>query len=293
MVSNGGSNGNYAGQWDDSDTGARSCAVGRHCGEADFAGNPQLGPRAFCTTDERRIGEAVRDLPGRYVELHAKLGEKSQGDGIRVAGGDTSAPLPLNPGVDEFLRYLELVVLTWEERVRTAQGLSNPDSCPFCRGDGCHGCAWSGVRRWRPGEAVDRACRLLGSRIPALLSLPPDETVRPLSPEDPQHPGSVLFADSSGDWYERRPMDGTDAGLEFLALNGKMRGRLGLNLRSERVPVPCPACGMLALKQRETPGGGLEDLIRCSDCGTRFIGDELGAIVEAYRAAREEQAKAS
>ncbi len=234
---------NYSGEWEDSESGGVACATGKSCAEADYAGNPMRGPRAFCRSDENRIGAAVRDLPERYVRVHMKLAKAGQQDGERVSGGAREAPVPLDLETEAFLRHLLLVTLSWEDAVREALDLHNPDQCPACGGEGerdgrgCRVCEGSGVIRARDGAALRRACLLLAGRdrdrdghLSSLLALPLTDVTRPVKVTTKLSelaPGTVVRIDSAGDAWQRTEADGTGAGLEFLTLNSQARDSSG------------------------------------------------------------------
>lgn len=284
-----GAQGNYSDQWDDSDSGGQPCACGRHCAEADNAGNAQVGPRAFCATDTHHIGAVIRGLPGMYTDLSLKLAKEGQRE-ERVSGS-RDAPVPVDLEVQAFMRHLVLCALTWEELVRQAADLSNPDLCPSCRGEGsiqgrgCRTCQGDGVIRARDGAALQRACVLLGGRdhertgyLGTLLGLEPAPVTRPVPGStrlSELEPGSAIRIDSAGDAWERKDRGGADAGLEFLKLNGRARGILGLTLESRRVAARCECESIGTIKQRQAISGGWEAVARCSACGRAYIGAEF------------------
>jgi hypothetical protein len=75
-------------------------------------------------------------------------------------------------------------------------------------------------------------------------------------------------------------MDGTAAGLEFLALNGKARGMLGLTRQRRRITeVPCDGCRAKFLEQQEAKAGGWEPVIRCKMCSTMYVGAAYDLLV--------------
>src|ERR1035437_10672750 len=76
------------------DEGGTPCACERHCAERDYQGNPGLGPRAFCATDEDRIRDAIAGLPKTYAELRLLLPVTGQQE-ERVTGS-REAPVPVN-----------------------------------------------------------------------------------------------------------------------------------------------------------------------------------------------------
>ena len=286
--------GGYSDQWDDSESGGVPCACGKHCAEADYVGNPSRGPRAFCETDRARIASVIKRLPETYAELSLKL-VKSQQQEERVSGS-REAPVPVDLDVQAFMRHIVLVALTWEDLVRGAANLSDPDLCPECEGEGsaegwdCQACEGSGVVKSRDGAALKRACDLLGGRdgkgdghLTALLALEPSDTLRPVKGSTKLaelEPGSVIRIDSSGDAWQRREMDGTAAGVEFLKLHSRARGILGLAPRTRRVAARCETdgggCGSIGtIKQREAPGGDWEAVARCTACPKVYAGADF------------------
>lgn len=303
--------------WEDSETGGQPCARGRHCAEADYQGNPKRGPRSFCDSDRNIIGSVIRGLPDVYVEVHYKLGktgQSSQQDGRaqeRISGGGKEAPVPLDLEIDAYLRHVLLVAGTWEDAVRAALGLSNPDTCPACRGEGetadgrdCQACAGRGLVKTRDGAALQRACELLAGQtrehqghLSGLLALAPVEILRPVPKsrriwEIP--PGSVIRIDTAGDAWQRSEADGTAAGLEFLTLSSRTRGILGQNLKSRRVAVRCDGCDTIGtLKQREAEAGGWEPVVRCSACPQVYIGKPFELLMAREYQATVEAGKAS
>ena len=293
---------NSGGSWDDSDSGGQPCAAGKHCAEADYEGNPQHGPRPFCHTDELRVGTAIRDLPRVYAEVHAKIGKSGAGHGEqRVSGGGWEAPAPVDLDVDAFLRQAVLVALTWEERVRHAAGLSNPNLCPACQRSGAGSdreCPACDVLRVRDGAALSRACRLLAGpdrertgHLATLLALAPEDVWRPVKPDEAE-PGAATYADEAGDWWQRTPMGGAEAGVEFLRLAGKARGILGISPRRQRVPLRCDGCGSLTLVQREALAGDWEDVIRCTNCPRVYAGADYEELMTRWWKLGNEAAKA-
>ena len=294
--------------WDDSETGGTSCACGRSCAERDYQGNPARGPRAFCETDRRWIGAAIRGLPQAYAELSLRLVKDGQQE-ERVSGS-REAPVPVDLETETFMRHVILVALTWEDAVRAAASLSDPDKCPACDGEGEHDgaecglCRGTGKIRTRDGASLQRACELLGGHdrdrtgyLDTLLSLEASQVTRPVPGSKrlaDLEPGTVIRIDSSGDAWARAEMNGTDAGLEFLRLNGRARAMLGLSLGRRRVAVPCDGCDRMTLVQREALAGGYEPVARCTNCPETYIGAQFELLMgREYSATVQAQGKAS
>ena len=258
--------------WDEDGEGSTPCACDRFCGERDYQGHPQLGPRSFCDTDHRRIGEAITRLPETYAELRLLLPVTGQQE-ERVTGS-REAPIPVNLDVDAFMRQVVHVACSWEDQVRAAVRLADlPDG------------------RRRDGVALAQACRTLAAHLTPLLALPAETKTRyvPPSKRDDLPPGS-WWADTAGDTWTHTDMDGTAAGLEFLQLHGRARGILGLTRQRRRITeVPCDGCRGKTLVQSEAKAGGWEPLVRCTACPMSYGGANydllLGRVYQVQLAA--------
>lgn len=248
----------------DEDQGGEPCACGRHCAERDYQGNAQRGPRAFCDTDRGYILRAIRDLPRTYVDLRILLVPSSQAE-ERVSGS-REAPVPLNVQAEAFMREIVHVARSWQRQVQEVARLSASDD-PV-----------------RAGVALGQACRLLAGEgrdndghLDTLLALQPVIQTRFVPPGrklGDLDPGSVVRIDAAGDAWTATRMDGTAAGLEFLALNGRARGMIGLSRQRRRITeVPCDGCRARGtLVQSEARSGGWEPVVRCTDCPTSYVG---------------------
>ena len=273
------------GEWDDSGTGGQPCACARSCAERDYQGNPARGPRAFCDTDRAHIWHVIRGLPETYTRLSFLLPPAGQQD-ERVSGS-REAPAAVNVQVEAFMREIILVAVSWEEQVRATASLTAiPEGAV------------------RDGAALSRACGLLaGTRegstgyLDTLLGLEPEAKRRPLPGSRKLadcEPGSLIVIDSAGDAWQNRELGGTDAGLEFLRVNGRARTMLGLNLQKRRITeVPCDGenCGLRTLVQREAVGGGWEPVVRCTACPQTYIGPQFELLMGRVYAAQVEALK--
>jgi hypothetical protein len=256
------------------------CACGRRCAEADYQGNPKPCPRAFCQTDQDWIGRAVRWLPEAYASLALMLPRADQA-GERVSGS-REAPIPVAPEVEALMREIVLTACSWEDQVRAVARLSDYPEVPEAALE--WGVADGGRR---DGRALADACRTLCGHLDALLSAEPEPKVRPVTPQRladlaESDPDMVLRFDASGDAWEDREMDGTDAGMELLALAGRARGMLGLNRRRRRITeVPCDGygCGALTLVQHEAREGGWEEVVKCTACPQSYAGTQFTLLM--------------
>lgn len=256
---------------DETETG-RPCACGRRCAEADYLGNPALSPRAFCRTDREWVGRAIGWLPEAYARLALLLPRGDQA-GERVSGS-REAPIPVAADVEAFMREIVRTTCSWERQVRAVARLSDyPDG------------------RRRDGRELADACRTLGpdGHLDTLLSLEAEPKARWASParlaelaetEPDLVLGLDLAFDPAGDAWEFPELDGTDAGLEFLALAGRARGMLGLTRQRRRITeVACDGCGALTLVQHEARDGGWEELIRCTNCPQSYAGQQFTLLM--------------
>lgn len=263
--------------WEDDEAGSTPCACGKDCAERDYQGNPALGPRDFCATDERYVRSAVRALPGDYASLSVLLAKSGQQE-EKVTGGGREAPVPVALDIDAFMREMVMVAVSWEEQVRASASLSDPEE-----GND------EGRRRWRDGTALQRACDLLAGTgdnpgyLTMLLSLEPEEKRRYVPGNTMLRdlaPGTRITIDSSGDAWGAYEVGGTYAGLEFLRLHSRARGILGLTRQRRKLPeVPCDRCGSRTLFQREAVGGGWEPVARCSACPEAYIGSQFELLM--------------
>lgn len=283
----------YCPDTDDSGSGT-PCACGRRCAEADYLGNAAYCPRAFCLTCRDWIGRAIGWLPEAYASLALKLPRSDQA-GERVSGS-REAPMLVAAEVEAFMREIVLITIGWEDQVRSVARLSDYPEVPE------DALAWGvadGGRR--DGKALADACDTLGTgrkgHLDTLLSLECESKSRYIPPPRiaelaESDPDLVLFFDAAGDAWAWRDMDGTDAGLEFLAITGRARGMLGLTRQRRRITeVACDGrdCGGLTLVQYEARDGGWEEIVRCTACPQSYAGAQftllMGRVYQAQMAA--------
>jgi hypothetical protein len=261
------------------------CARGIRCEERDYQGNARCGPRTFCETDSRYIRRAITDLPRTYIEVRTLLARTEQA-GERVSGS-REPPMPLAADVQEFMREILLIACSWEEVVRTAARSSDyPDG------------------RRRDSVQLAAACKTLDINFEALLNLGPCDLVRPATrrrvdqviEEHGDETGSNLIRyDTSGDAWENVTLDGTAAALEFLALNGRARGMLGISRQRRRITeVPCDDCKAKTLVQYEARDGGWDPVVKCTNCPNVYSGPRYELLMgRAYQVQLESLGKAS
>src|SRR6185437_13741548 len=175
------------------------------------------------------------------------------------------APVPLNVQAEAFMREIVHVARSWQRQVQEVAQLSVIEY------------------RVRDGVALEQACKLLAGEgrdndghLDTLLALQPVVQTRFVPPGrklGDLHPGSVVRIDAAGDAWTTTRMNGTAAGLEFLALNGRARGMIGLSRQRRRITeVPCDGCRARTLVQSEARSGGWEPVVRCTACPTAYTG---------------------
>jgi len=259
------------------------CARGRQCAEADYQGNPSAGPRPWCEKDRGYIGQAITGMPETYVRLHFLLAASQQAE-ERVTGS-REAPIPLATDIEAFLAQIVDVAAGWEEAVQATARLADPPG---------------GHRR--PGVILGDACRTLSGHLGTLLALAPAEyrrhatyqRVTDIIEESGDSPDDgVVRYDTAGDAWETVTLDGTDAGLEFLRLNGRARGMLGLSRQRRRITeVPCDECQAATLVQWEGFTGGWDPVIKCTACPNAYAGPRFELLMGRVYRVQVDQLKA-
>lgn len=194
------------------DRGQRECARAERCSdprietvEGRNVRLPALGYRAFCDLDRNTIEKALTDLPAFELRVHADIGQRGQASGPRVSTSK-SPPLPINLNVDELLRDMVSVLVSWHERVAAVARLSAPVG------------------------SVYGACIVLAAHIDALLALPEEPMMRSVwLHEAAQLPhGTLGLVHKSAEYADTiQQLDGARAGLEVLQLHYRCRRLLG------------------------------------------------------------------
>lgn len=257
------------------------CARGHRCEERDYQGNPKYGPRAFCETDARSIRQDILALPMHYAALRGLLAYASQA-GERVSGSK-EPPIPLAADVEAFMREIVHVTCSWEDAVRAAARLADPPE-----GRRRDGVMLGDAVRTLAGEyrrKADGHHEMIGGHFGTLMSLESQHMRRAITRRrveeiieeegDAIDPGRVIW-DVSGQPWEALDMDGTAAGLEFLALNGRARGMLGLSRQRRSITeVRCDTCKGKTLVQYEGRDGGWEPVAKCTNCPEVYSGQRF------------------
>jgi hypothetical protein len=254
--------------------GHQPCVRGGRCAARDYQGNPAYGPRAFCDTDRGNIAAVISRTPETYIRLRMLL-PPAHSHEERVSGS-AEAPVPLNLDVEALMREIMHVACSWEDQVRGVASLAVPPD---------------GARR--DAVALTAACATLHAHVDTLLSLPGEPKTRYVPPD--RAAAGPVFCDSAGDAWEHVTLDGTDAGLEFLALDGRARAMLGLTRRRRRITeVRCDQCAQKTLVQYEAQAGGWEPLVRCTACPNTYTGTQYELLMgRVYNAQVQALARAS
>jgi hypothetical protein len=252
------------------DEGLRDCARGERCAArktvlASSGGRdvvPAQTYRVYCDADRTRIQDVLNDLPARYRELRARIGDKGRADGPRVSGGGKTPPVPINLGVDALLRQIEEIVLSWDERVRAVARLTD-------------------LTAPSRAAAVPTACTMLGSHVDALLGLEAEAMARTMDlaraeylPED-----ASGWVHPSAEWIlYNTDLGGEQAGRESLNLHHRCLKVLGRTPLHHDLIVPCWLCGERALR-RHDGSAGLADHVECLQCREQYLEARLNSLM--------------
>ncbi|MFD9949717.1 hypothetical protein ACFWYW_55475 [Nonomuraea sp. NPDC059023] len=238
----------------------KPCARDTHCTDRQVViacgeriQQPAWTYRTFCERDRTGLIKAITDLPHQYVALYQAL-PPAGGVGPKVSGSK-NPPLPLRADVEALMRDMVHVVCSWHEIVSAVAQLAE-----------------QGPKRH--GRALSDACRGLAARVDALLALDPWPVARYLPiHEAAQLAGHVtgFVHPSAGYAVVNQDLDGGDAGMELLRLHARCRSVLGLTRRRDLLPVPCHACGHVAI-YREENVEGMQDEAYCGRCGETYTG---------------------
>lgn len=261
----------------------RECSRGDHCSDprpVDEGGKtvlrPALTPRAFCEVDRGVIGQQLADLPRMWAAVHSEIGNKGTANGPKVSSSRTP-PLPISLSVDALLRDVEMVLNSWDERVRQVARLVTADT----------------TLNRRASVSVRTACIVLAAHLDTLLSLDDEPMLRYFDlnqlPDLP--PGTPGLVHIGAEYAEvLLDLNGADAGLEVLNLHYRCRKLLSETRPPARhVPVPCRQCGYRSLYERRT-WDDQADGARCRHCGLIYEDNDFalyrGEVYAAEQARR-------
>lgn len=243
----------------------RACARGEHCASRDHSGEPALGPRVLCSADRDLLVGAIERLPGMYLELYLRLGDKGTGEGPRVSGGGRSAPIPIRLDISTLMADIAEILTSWDARVRTVARLDMA------------GADWPR----RDSIAMTTTCRILATHVDALLALEPETMNRCVS----ENAVSALPDDTDGHvrpagWaITRRDLDGGDAAKEIFDLHRRCRSKLGYTRKDVLLRSRCWQCDAAGKLVRYDGSAGLDDHVTCQACRTEYVGDRLARLM--------------
>ncbi|OLT13033.1 hypothetical protein BJF79_03800 [Actinomadura sp. CNU-125] len=244
------------------------CARGIHCAartttieDGERITIPAQTYRTFCDVDRDRIADVLTDLPARYAELAARIGERRRSDGPRVSGGGRTAPIPINTAVDALLRTVEEIVLSWDERVRDVARLTDLTAA-------------------NRAAAIPVACGMLAAHVDVLLTLDPETMARTMDLAHIEHlPEDVSGWVRSGGWVLYNVDLGAEhAGVELLNLHHRTLKMLGYTPQHHPLITPCWECGERGLRRHDGTAG-LADHVECLNCREQYLGGRLNRLM--------------
>lgn len=234
---------------------------------------PGLTYQAFCDPCRTRIGACLDELPSAYARLAAAIGDPPRrGQVVRIPFGPR---MPLQPAVDELMRYMAAVLGSWHERVAAVARLTPPDT---------------GASRTDPARTVDHAVTVLSGHLTVMLALMPEQMARVMTPADAEawadDPDAVTVVRPSGEAHVLRPMSGADAGNEIFDLHYQAR-RILFETKTQPESfdgIPCRGCEDMALERAEPPSDPNLPVMksRCASCGDTMDDAEFAAWAKLY-----------
>lgn len=245
----------------------RECARAERCSDPriETAGGktvrlPAFTYQAFCPQDRNAIDKALRDLPALGDRVHAEIGNRGHASGPRVSTSKTP-PLPINLAVDELLRDMSAILVSWHERVAAVARLS------------------------RPVGGFYTACEVLAAHLDALLALPEEPMGRSVWLHEAAQlpPGTIGLVHKSAAYADVfLHLDGARAGLEILNLHYRCRRLLGeTNARARHLSgVYCDGCGFAELYE-VLDGDGQPAGAACRQCRTEYDQEQYADLTKA------------
>jgi hypothetical protein len=259
------------------DSRQRPCARGLRCRSSETTVNddgetvttPALGYDVFCRSDRDMIARTLTGIPEMWVRVHQELSVKAAG--TEWVSGSRTALVPPNMAADALLREVIAVLVSWDERVRMAAGLTLPDT--------------QLARHRRDSVAVTSAVRTLSAHLDRLVALPAEPMSRAFElhnldriPEGAYGRTNTIagYADVTVD------LSGADAAEEILQLSRRCRAFIGDTRMRERLPCPCPdpACDVFMLERVQGSAYSAE----CRQCGRLMTAGEFATWTKIYTA---------
>lgn len=261
---------------------ARRCNSGKRCVDGENVHDEETGEkvdRLGVTLDDHHQGvvckgcglattTALRSLPYDYADLSKLLvpsGERKFRDPeLPASSGKPESKLPLRIDVLSLQELIDYEACVWAEAVADQDGVE-----------------WDSfaAEHSRPQDRIQRACDLLGYRLPTLLALGPTEhrarslTERRTDGHDPD-----LTTRSGDDYWVTR--EGWQAALLLRSLHQKAERICGRD-EGTRLPTPCPYCNRRGLVRDHRA-----NQVACRECHTRMgdgaFEDFMDAAMKSY-----------
>ena len=237
--------------------------------EGESVTTPVLGYEVFCQADRNAIARALSGLPEMWVRVHGELSVKAAaGEHVTMS---RSAPVPLSMAADALLREVSAVLVSWDEQLRMAVGLTLPDT--------------QLARQRRDGRVIAAVVRTLAAHLDRLLALPPGPMSRSFELHDLEKipEGTYGRTNTIGGYAEVTvDLSGADAGEEILTLAYRCRAFLGETRLRERLDCPCPdpSCNGFSLERVQGSAYSAE----CRDCGRLMSSSEYIMWTRIYTA---------
>jgi len=259
------------------DSRQRPCARGLRCrssettigDDGETVTTPALGYDVFCMSDRNAIARALSGLPEQWVRVWQELPVKAAaGEHVTMS---RTAPVPLSMAADALLREVSAVLISWDEAVRLAAGLTLPDT--------------QLARQRRDGPVIAATVRTLTAHLDRLLALPLGPMSRSYELHDLEKipEGTYGRTNTIGGYAEVTvDLSGADAGDEILNLAYRCRAFLGETRMREALDAPCPdpTCDGYTLERVQ----GSDYAAECRACGRLMSTLEYGQWVRLFAA---------
>lgn len=257
---------------------ARRCNSGKRCVDGENVHDEETGEKVdrlgaildvnhqgvVCDGCARATTTAIRYLPHDYADLSKLLvpsGERRFRDPEMPAPtGKQESKLPLRIDVLSLQELIDYEACVWAEAVADHDGVD-----------------WDSyaAEHSRPFDRLQRACDLLGYRLPTLLGLGPTEhRARSLTERRTDGHDLELTTRSRDDYWTVR--EGWQAALLLRELHRKAEAVVGRR-PANILPTPCPHCHRRRVLAREHHN----NRIVCRSCWSSITDDDYEAVLSA------------
>lgn len=225
------------------------CARGDRCLERDETNRPTWTDNPLCVSDERKVRQALSELPDLYTEIAGTVHSVGGTVGTEpVSGAHDPRRVPMRLEHDVWVRATDLAVQAWDEAVGDAERLSRPSG------------------HWSTPQALQRLTAHLSAflRLPALTMTRwvPEFRVAELDDD------VMRRITASGDAIVWEDFTGPEGAFELVGLARRGRMLIGEASDVERMSAPCPSCDLLCLTRRGA-------WAHCGACGDAFNAAEV------------------